>query len=111
MSQLIVILATLSFLILCYQGYCYATTLTGKARQDTCQQQGIFFTTLGVGAFLVHSIPVVFAGMVLIMLGLRLIAHGLDRIDKTGYTNYFPGVVPPKGQDQRRQRERPGKGH
>jgi len=85
MSQLFISFSTLTFLILCYQGYRYAVTQTGVDRQNACQHHGLFFTSLGASAFLVPSVPVGFAGLVLIMLGLRLIAQGLDRIDKTIY--------------------------
>jgi hypothetical protein len=89
MLQLIITLITLSFLILCYQGYRYSITLTGTEKQDVCQHHGIFFTSLGTGAFLAPSVPVVFAGVILIMLGLRLIAHSLDRLDKTVYIDHY----------------------
>ena len=89
MSQLLTTLTTLSFLILCYQGYRYAITLTGTEKQDVCQHHGIFFTTLGTGAFLAPSVPIVFAGVVLIMLGLRLIGHSLDRLEKTIYIDHY----------------------
>ena len=89
MSQLLITLITVSFIILCYQGYRYSITLTGTEKQDVCQHLGILFTTLGTGAFLVPSVPVVFAGLILIMLGLRLIARGLDRLDKTVYIDHY----------------------
>lgn len=82
MLQLIITLTTLMFLILCFQGYRYSITLTGKEKQETCQHHGIFFTTLGTGAFIFPSVPLAFAGVILIMLGLRLIEHGLERLEK-----------------------------
>jgi hypothetical protein len=97
MLQLIIIFAVLTFLTLCYQGYRYAVTQTGVDRQNACQHHGIFFTSVGASAFLVPSVPVGFAGLVLIMLGLRLIAQGLDRIDKTIHIDRFveDQTVPP----------------
>ena len=89
MLQFIISITTLTVLILCYQGYRYAITQTGVDRQNACQHHGLFFTSLGASAFLVPSVPVGFAGLVLIMLGLRLIAQGLDRIDKTIYIERF----------------------
>lgn len=87
MSQLIIILSILAFLILCFQGYSYVTTLTGKARRDSCRNLGIFYFFLGICSFLSRSAPMVFAGVVLIMMGMRLMAHGLVRHGKTGYRN------------------------
>lgn len=88
MLQLITTLTALIFLVLCCQGYRYAITRTGKAKQEICQHHGIFFTTLGIGTFLIPSVPVVFAGLILIMLGLRLIEHGLNRLEKSESHHY-----------------------
>jgi len=85
MSKLIIILAVLAFLILSFQGYSYVTTRTGKNRRDACRQLGIFFFVLGICAFVVRSAPVTFAGLILLMMGMRLMAHGLVRHGKTGF--------------------------
>lgn len=87
MSQLIIILTILAFLVLCYQGFSYVTSLTGKKRRDSCRQLGIFYLILGICSFISRSAPVVFTGIILLMMGLRLMAHGLVRHGKTGFRN------------------------
>ncbi len=87
MSKLIIILAILAFLILCFQGYSYVTTRTGRARRESCRRLGIFYFCLGIIGFVVRSAPVTFAGLILLMMGLRLMAHGMVRHGKTGYRN------------------------
>jgi uncharacterized membrane protein len=72
----------LSILIVFYQFYTFAVSRKAVEKQINCQILGIVYTTLGVLCLVIHDISFVVAGLVLIMLGLRLIAHGLDRIDK-----------------------------
>lgn len=87
MSQMIIILTILAFLILCYQGFSYVTSLTGKKRRDSCRQLGIFYFILGICSFISRSAPAVFTGIILLMMGLRLMAHGLVRHGKAGFRN------------------------
>jgi hypothetical protein len=71
------------------QFYAYATTRIGKEKQGTCQNLGIVNVSLGVVSLVTHNTPVVFGGLILIMMGLRLIAHGLDRIDKNIFIDRY----------------------
>jgi hypothetical protein len=71
------------------QFYAYAVSLTGQEKQSTCQRLGIAYITLGILSFVIRTPPVVIAGFILIMMGLRLIAHGLDRIDKNIFIDRY----------------------
>lgn len=89
MQQIIQYLALLSFLILCYQGYRYAIGQNGVERQVACRNHGIFYMSIGITALVFKSPPIIIGGLVLIMLGLRLVALGLDRLDKTIFIDRY----------------------
>ena len=72
----------LPVIALLYQYYRYSIIKGGVARQKSCQALGIVYCTLGITALAFHSVAFVLAGLLLLMFGLRLIAHSLDRIDK-----------------------------
>lgn len=72
----------LPVLALLYQYYRYSVIKRGVAKQKSCQALGIAYCTLGIISLAFHSIAFVLAGLLLLMFGLRLIAHSLDRIDK-----------------------------
>jgi hypothetical protein len=72
----------LSLLIVFYQFYTYSVSRKALEKQSSCQKLGIVYSTLGVLCLVIHDVSFVVAGFILTMLGLRLIAHGLDRIDK-----------------------------
>jgi hypothetical protein len=72
----------LSLLIVFYQFYTFAVSRKTLEKQRSCQKLGIVYFTLGILCLVIHDLSFVIAGFVLMMLGLRLIAHGLDRIDK-----------------------------
>ena len=76
------LLVLVPLLILAVQAYNYAVTKTGEEKQNTCKSLGIAFATVGIVILVYRSAFLSFAGLILIMMGLRLIAHGLDRIDK-----------------------------
>lgn len=75
--------------ILFWQAYCYAVSKKGEEKQQSCMSLGIAYTTAGIAFLVFRSIPFAFAGFFLIMMGLRLIAHGLDRIDKKIFIDKF----------------------
>ena len=89
MYDLFQYLLLLIVLIVFYQLYTYAVHLEGEVRQRTCQRLGIFCTTLGIAGFVLRTIPVVIGAVILFMLGLRLIAYGLDRLDKKIFIDRF----------------------
>lgn len=83
-------LVMLVVLMVSYQLYTYAVHLTGEPKQKTCRKLGVFFATLAITGFAMRSHPpVVIGGLVLFMLGLRLMAHGLDRLNKKVFIDRF----------------------
>lgn len=91
------ILVALMVLVLCMQACFYALSLSGSERQQTCQGQGILYSTLGILALVTHNLVFVIAGLILIMLGLRMIAFGLDRQNKTIFIDrYTDDDTPPR---------------
>ena len=89
MLQVIQYLTMLKVLTICYQFYRFTLYHKGKERQVKCQTLGIVFSTLGILGLVFHHIPMVTGGLILIMLGFRLIAHGLDRIDKSIFIDRY----------------------
>lgn len=69
-------------LIVLNQFYAYSVSLTGQEKQGTCLRLGIIYITFGILSFVMRMPPVIIAGFILIMMGLRLLAHGLDRVNK-----------------------------
>jgi hypothetical protein len=82
-------LATLPVVVICYQLYAYSTNCSGIERQSRCQTLGVVFMTIGITALVSREIPFVFMGLVLIMMGFRLMAKGLDRIDKKVFIDRY----------------------
>ena len=77
-------------LIVSYQFYKYSIAHNGVTRQKRCQPLGIAFTSFGIVGLVFRSVPSVIGGLVLIMLGLRLIARGLDRVEKKIFIDQYP---------------------
>ncbi|MBW4056186.1 MAG: hypothetical protein HIU83_12460 [Proteobacteria bacterium] len=75
-------LIILPLLIVCYQLYSFSANSTGVEKQERCLKLGIAFMTFGITALAIRSIPFSFFAIVLIMFGFRLLAKGLDRLDK-----------------------------
>jgi hypothetical protein len=82
MQSYIEALIILPLLVLCYQLYSFSVNSDGRERQGRCQKLGIMFMTLGITALVFKSAPSAFFGLILMMLGFRLLAKGLDRLDK-----------------------------
>jgi len=80
---------SIPFIFVSFQFYTWIVSLKGVAKQKHCQALGIIYTTLGTVCFMFRSLSLAVVGLVLFMLGLRLIAHGLDRINKTVYIDRF----------------------
>jgi len=91
MLQLIEFFVFLMVMTICYQFYRYALNHQGREKQDKCQTLGIVFFSVGMTSLVIRSVFFVFGGVVLMMFGLRLIAHGLDRIDKKIYIDQYTG--------------------
>ena len=66
-----------------FQFYSWIVSLEGLERQVHCRALGVVYTTLGTISFVFRTFPSAVIGFILIMLGLRLIARGLDRMNKT----------------------------
>ncbi|GAM09283.1 hypothetical protein OR1_01558 [Geobacter sp. OR-1] len=89
MQTIIELAILVPLFILFYQFYSYSITSKGVERQKKCTVLGIVSMTIGIASFAGHSATTVFGGLVLMMFGFRLIAHGLDRIDKKTYIDHF----------------------
>ena len=89
MLQLIEYLFCSAIVIVFNQLYAYSVSLKGLEKQYACQRLGVTYLTLGVLSFVIRTPSVIIAGFILIMMGLRLIAHGLDRINKTTFIDRY----------------------
>lgn len=77
--------------VLLLQFYLWVVSLKGVEKQRHCKGLGIAYCTLGTLSFFFRSLPLGLLGLILFMLGLRLIAHGLDRINKSIFIDRFDG--------------------
>jgi len=77
------------FVVIMFQFYLWIVSLKGVEKQKHCRALGVIYTTLGTVCFMFRSAPLAAVGLILFMLGLRLIAHGLDRIDKNTFIDRF----------------------
>ncbi len=71
------------------QMYNYAVTRQREEKQRVCRGLGIGLLSLGTVSLVVRDPLYVFAGLFLIMTGFRLVAHGLDRLDKKIYIDSY----------------------
>lgn len=76
------LLIILPLLVICYQIYTFTSSRKGDEKQSRCQTLGIGYTVIGILALIWREPVFAFFGLVMIMFGLRLMAKGLDRIDK-----------------------------
>jgi len=72
-----------------YQMYNYAITRQREEKQSVCRGLGIMLFSIGVVSLVSRDFFIVFAGLIFMMIGFRLIAHGLDRLDKTIYIDRY----------------------
>lgn len=82
MINFVDIIITLPLLVMSYQFYFFSVASKGVERQERCQKLGIAYMTFGITALVFKTIPFVVFGLILIMLAFRLLAKGLDRLDK-----------------------------
>jgi len=83
------LLILIPLLVICYQIYSFTSSRKGVDRQNRCQKLGIGYMTLGILALAWREPLLAFFGFILIMFGLRLLANGLDRIDKTVFIDRY----------------------
>jgi hypothetical protein len=83
MRSYIEIMVILPLLVLCYQFYSFSVNSEGQKRQERSRKLGIALMTLGITALAYRSVPTAFFGLILMMFGFRLMAKGLDRLDKS----------------------------
>lgn len=75
-------LLLLSAFVFAYQFYKYATTRDIARKEMPCYVLGVAYVSFGTTAFVFHDLLLAFGGLYLIMLGLLLLAQGLDRKNK-----------------------------
>ena len=89
MRSYIEILIILPLLVISYQLYAFSVHSEIEKLQERCQKLGIALMTLGVTALVSKSAPFAFFGLILIMFGFRLLAKGLDRLNKHIYIDQY----------------------
>lgn len=70
------------FVAVMFQFYMWIISLRGVERQNHCRALGITYTTVATLCFFFRSLPMALVGLILFMLGMRLLAYSLDRLDK-----------------------------
>ena len=88
------LLALVTILAVIYQIYSYAVTRHREEKQRACRGLGIALFSIGVVTLVTRDLILVFSGIFLMMLGLRLIAHSLDRIDKKIFIDRYDEPSP-----------------
>jgi hypothetical protein len=89
MKEIIEFAVLVPLFVIFYQFYSYSVSSKGEARSKKCLTCGIAFSTLGITGLAFQSIITVFGGVILIMMGFRLLAYGLDRVDKKVFIDRF----------------------
>ena len=82
-------LVTIPIMLICYQMYAFSVNKKGAEKQNSCQTLGVVYMTLGITALIARQPAFVFMGLILIMFGFRLLATGLDRIDKKVFIDRY----------------------
>jgi len=83
------LLALFTLLTVIYQIYCYAVTRQREEKQRVCRGLGIALFSLGAALLATRDTFMVFSGIFLMMLGFRLLAYSLDRMDKKVYIDRY----------------------
>lgn len=97
MHSYVEILIILPLLVLCYQLYSFSVNSEGREKQERCQKLGVAFMTVGILALVHKSAPSAFFGLIMMMFGFRLLAKGLDRLDKKIFIDQHEGDKPETG--------------
>lgn len=96
MKEIIEFAVLVPLFVIFYQFYSYSTSAIGEDRQKKCLTSGVALSTIGMTGLAFQSIITVFGGVILIMMGFRLLAYGLDRIDKKTFIDRFESDDTPK---------------
>jgi hypothetical protein len=99
------LLVLIPFLTLYYQLYAFAVRQKGVERQNVCRSLGIASFTIGIVCLVFRDLLFGIAGIIFMMFGFRLIAHGLDRIDKKVFIDRFVEDVEEKQTDPQEVKE------
>ena len=89
MRQFFQLLILLPLLVICYQMYRFTSSRQREEKQSRCKRLGIGYTVIGILALIERQPLFAFFGLILIMFGFRLMAKGLDRIDKTVFIESY----------------------
>jgi hypothetical protein len=89
MMEYVKILLILPMIVFGYQLYRYTISLKRAEKQRACRSLGIIIFPIGVICLVYRNFYAVIVGLVLIMFGLRLIAYGLERKDKTIFMDKY----------------------
>ena len=89
MRYFVQLLIILPLIVICYQIYAFSSSRKGEDRQSRCQKLGIGYMVIGILALIEREPLFAFFGLILIMFGFRLMAKGLDRIDKTVFIDSY----------------------
>ena len=89
MMEYVKLLLLLPMIIFGYQLYRYTISLKRAEKQRACRSLGIIIFPMGVICLVYRNFYAVIVGLVLIMLGLRLIAYGLERKDKNIFIDRY----------------------
>ena len=77
------------FIVVSFQFYSWIVGLEGVEKQRHCRALGITYTTLGTVCLMFRSLSLAIIGLIFFMLGMRLIAHALDRINKSVFIDRY----------------------
>ncbi len=83
------LLILIPLLVICYQIYAFSSSRKGEDRQNRCQKLGIVYTVIGILSLIERTAIFAFFGLVMIMFGFRLMAKGLDRMDKKIFIDLY----------------------
>jgi uncharacterized membrane protein len=87
-------LILLPFFAVIYQMYSYAVSRQREEKQRVCRGLGIILFSIGSASLVSRDYLFVFTGLILMMSGFRLIAHGLDRLDKKVFIDSYNPSAP-----------------
>jgi len=90
MQHYLLYVLLLPFWVLCSQFAFHAISLKVVEKQKECRTIGIVCTTIGIVSLVSRDIFFVMSGFALIMLGLRMMAISLDRIEKKAFIDTPP---------------------
>lgn len=85
------IIFVFTVLVFLYQLYNYALSRRKAHKEQACYGTGITYIVLGVLCFIFRDPFLSFLGLMLLMLGLLLLANGLQRKDKTIFIDRYHG--------------------